>query len=56
MVGISWDEVGAGTFPDNFPVGCLHRVLKKGNYAQRIGAGAPVYLWYVLLLNYGSLS
>ena len=27
-----------------FPVGRIHRLLKKGNYAQRIGAGAPVYL------------
>lgn len=24
-----------------FPVGRVHRLLKKGNYAQRIGAGAP---------------
>ncbi|CAE6510924.1 unnamed protein product [Rhizoctonia solani] len=27
-----------------FPVGRIHRMLKKGNYAQRVGAGAPVYL------------
>ncbi|CAB3402353.1 unnamed protein product [Caenorhabditis bovis] len=27
-----------------FPVGRLHRLLRKGNYAQRVGAGAPVYL------------
>nr|XP_023411514.1 histone H2A isoform X1 [Loxodonta africana] len=31
-----------------FPVGRLHRMLKKGNYAERIGAGAPVYLAAVL--------
>ncbi|KAF8342563.1 histone H2A-like protein [Cantharellus anzutake] len=31
-----------------FPVGRLHRMLKKGNYALRIGAGAPVYLAAVL--------
>ncbi|KAF9004896.1 putative histone H2A-1 [Hymenopellis radicata] len=31
-----------------FPVGRIHRHLKKGNYAQRIGAGAPVYLAAVL--------
>jgi histone H2A len=31
-----------------FPVGRLHRLLKKGNYAQRIGGGAPVYLAAVL--------
>jgi histone H2A len=24
-----------------FPVGRLHRLLRKGNYAKRIGAGAP---------------
>jgi hypothetical protein len=24
-----------------FPVGRIHRLLKKGNYAQRVGAGAP---------------
>ncbi|ODV89541.1 hypothetical protein CANCADRAFT_140435 [Tortispora caseinolytica NRRL Y-17796] len=28
----------------SFPVGRVHRLLRKGNYAQRIGAGAPVYL------------
>ncbi len=27
-----------------FPVGRVHRLLRKGNYAQRVGAGAPVYL------------
>ncbi|KAJ7291817.1 hypothetical protein C8J57DRAFT_1044580, partial [Mycena rebaudengoi] len=26
------------------PVGRIHRLLKKSNYAQRVGAGAPVYL------------
>uniref|UniRef100_A0A914VL74 Histone H2A n=1 Tax=Plectus sambesii TaxID=2011161 RepID=A0A914VL74_9BILA len=31
-----------------FPVGRIHRLLKKGNYAERIGAGAPVYLAAVL--------
>ena len=31
-----------------FPVGRIHRLLKKGNYAERIGAGAPVYLASVL--------
>ena len=24
-----------------FPVGRVHRLLKRGNYAQRVGAGAP---------------
>lgn len=27
-----------------FPVGRLHRLLKKGRYANRVGAGASVYL------------
>ena len=27
-----------------FPVGRVHRMLRKGNYAERVGAGAPVYL------------
>jgi hypothetical protein len=31
-----------------FPVGRLARYLKNGRYAQRVGAGAPVYLAAVL--------
>ena len=31
-----------------FPVGRVHRFLRKGNYAHRVGAGAPVYLAAVL--------
>uniref|UniRef100_A0A1Q3FAT4 Histone H2A n=1 Tax=Culex tarsalis TaxID=7177 RepID=A0A1Q3FAT4_CULTA len=31
-----------------FPVGRIRRFLRKGNYAERIGAGAPVYLAAVL--------
>src|SRR5689334_7996947 len=31
-----------------FPVGRVHRLLRKGNYAQRVGSGAPVYLAAVL--------
>ena len=31
-----------------FPVGRIHRLLRKGNYAERVGAGAPVYLAAVL--------
>ncbi|KAJ7977948.1 Histone H2A [Quillaja saponaria] len=31
-----------------FPVGRINRYLKKGRYAQRTGAGAPVYLAAVL--------
>ena len=29
-------------------VGRIHRILRKGHYAQRIGSGAPVYLGAVL--------
>ena len=32
----------------HFPVGRIHRLLKRGNYAERIGAGAPVYLAAVM--------
>ena len=35
----------AGIF---FPVGRVHRYLKRGKYASRIGAGAPVYLAAVM--------
>lgn len=31
-----------------FPVGRVARFLKKGHYANRIGAGAPVYLAAVM--------
>ncbi|XP_067882495.1 histone H2A-like [Heterodontus francisci] len=31
-----------------FPLGRVHRHLRKGNYAERVGAGAPVYLAAVL--------
>ncbi|XP_067836764.1 histone H2A type 1-C-like [Heptranchias perlo] len=31
-----------------FPVGRVHRLLRKGNYAERVGAGAPVCLETVL--------
>jgi len=31
-----------------FPVGRVHRLLRKGNYAQRVGAGAPG-MWPSLL-------
>ena len=31
-----------------FPVGRIARFLKKGRYAKRIGAGAPVYLAAVM--------
>ncbi|VDM98941.1 unnamed protein product [Thelazia callipaeda] len=27
-----------------FPVGRIHRLLRKGNYAERVSADAPVYL------------
>ncbi|CAH1792908.1 unnamed protein product [Owenia fusiformis] len=31
-----------------FPVGRVHRLLRKGNFARRVGAGAPVYLAAVM--------
>ena len=31
-----------------FPVGRVHRYLKKGRFASRIGAGAPVYMAAVM--------
>ena len=31
-----------------FPVGRIHRLMRKGHYADRIGSGAPVYLAAVL--------
>lgn len=31
-----------------FPVGRIHRQLREGRYAARVGAGAPVYLAAVL--------
>uniref|UniRef100_A0A8D0GWN6 Histone H2A n=1 Tax=Sphenodon punctatus TaxID=8508 RepID=A0A8D0GWN6_SPHPU len=31
-----------------FPVGRVQRLLRRGNYAERIGSGAPVYLAAVL--------
>ena len=31
-----------------FPVGRIQRLLKKGNYAERVGTGAAVYLAAVL--------
>ena len=31
-----------------FPVGRVHRLLRKGNYGERIGAGAPVYMAAVM--------
>ncbi|XP_064607163.1 histone H2A-like [Liolophura sinensis] len=31
-----------------FPVGRIHRFLRKGNYSNRVGAGAPVYLAAVM--------
>uniref|UniRef100_A0A8C8Z026 Histone H2A n=1 Tax=Prolemur simus TaxID=1328070 RepID=A0A8C8Z026_PROSS len=31
-----------------FPVGRVHRLLRKGNYSERVGVSAPVYLAAVL--------
>lgn len=31
-----------------FPVGRIHRFLRKGGYSDRVGAGAPVYMAAVM--------
>ena len=31
-----------------FPVGRIHRLLRRGNYSERVGAGAPVYMAAVM--------
>ena len=31
-----------------FPVGRVHRLLRRGNYAQRVGAGAPGMCFHVM--------
>lgn len=36
-----------------FPVGRIHRMLKKGNYAQRVGAGAPGEPYFQFLIIVG---
>ena len=43
-----------------FPVGRVHRLLKRGNYAQRVGAGAPgmpfiLFLWLLVIEQLVSL-
>ena len=38
-----------------FPVGRIHRQLREGRYASRVGAGAPVYLAAVLEYLYDYL-
>ena len=35
-----------------FPVGRIARYLKKGKFATRIGAGAPVYLVSITVIFY----
>lgn len=35
-----------------FPVGRVHRLLKKGNFAQRVGAGAPGELTLYLFCHF----
>ncbi|XP_050309012.1 histone H2A, sperm-like [Anthonomus grandis grandis] len=35
-------------YPSLKPLGRIHRLLRKGNYAERVGVGAPVYLAAVM--------
>ena len=35
-----------------FPVGRVHRLLKRGNYAQRVGAGAPGMSFSNIMSNF----
>jgi histone H2A len=39
-----------------FPVGRVHRLLKRGNYAQRVGAGAPGMLFNRLRLGFSLIG
>ena len=48
VIRVLRSSVADASFSVQFPVGRIHRLLKKGNYAQRVGAGAPVYLAAVL--------
>lgn len=45
MKGKSSRSLKAGL---QFPVSRIHRLLRKGNYAERVGSGAPVYLAAVM--------
>ena len=42
-------ELKKGFFLARFPVGRIHRLLRKRNYAERVGAGAPVYLAAIMV-------
>nr|GLL25784.1 histone H2AX [Ipomoea trifida] len=46
--GIEAKECGDAAAGLQFPVGRIARFLKAGKYAERVGAGAPVYLAAVL--------
>jgi histone H2A len=39
-----------------FPVGRVHRLLKRGNYAQRVGAGAPGTVSSFTISNFFGLN
>ncbi|KAM7300792.1 histone H2A type 1-like [Ixodes scapularis] len=41
-------EAGLKIAGSQFGLGRIHRLLRKGNYAERVGAGIPVYLAAVL--------
>ncbi|XP_063728040.1 histone H2A, sperm-like [Symsagittifera roscoffensis] len=47
-IGITKSKTRSARAGLQFPVGRIHRFLRKGNYAERIGAGAPVYVAAVM--------
>uniref|UniRef100_UPI00398E675C histone H2A-III-like n=1 Tax=Pristiophorus japonicus TaxID=55135 RepID=UPI00398E675C len=44
----AWAKSRSSRVGLQFPVGRDHRLLRKGNYAECVGAGAPVYMAAVL--------
>ena len=47
-VGAKASKTGSSRAGLQFPVGRIHRCRRKGSYAERVGAGAPIYLAAVL--------
>merc|ERR1712008_636856 len=45
---LGWVQIFAYCAFCEYSGGRIHRLLRKGNYAERVGAGAPVYLAAVM--------